>query len=104
VEVRRTAVYKAKVTSKGQITIPAEVREAMGLKPGEKVVFLPGPGGAFTVRRIGSIMELEGCLAGLGLDLPKSDEELNEIIRRRALELDEATKSGARRGSESEAA
>ncbi|MFT4049524.1 MAG: AbrB/MazE/SpoVT family DNA-binding domain-containing protein [Solirubrobacterales bacterium] len=29
----------AKVTSKGQITIPIQVREALGLKPGDSVVF-----------------------------------------------------------------
>lgn len=88
-------MHKAKVTSKGQITIPAEVREAMGLKPGEKVVFLPGTDGAFTMRRVGSIMELFGCLAHLGLDVPKSDEEMSREIGRYLVELDEATKSGA---------
>jgi AbrB family looped-hinge helix DNA binding protein len=31
----------ATVTSKGQITIPVEVREALKLKPGEKVIFFP---------------------------------------------------------------
>lgn len=30
----------AKVTSKGQITIPAEIRRKMGLKTGDKVLFL----------------------------------------------------------------
>lgn len=35
------AVMKlAKVTSKGQITIPAEIRRKMGLKTGDKVLFL----------------------------------------------------------------
>jgi AbrB family looped-hinge helix DNA binding protein len=29
----------ATVTSKGQITIPAEVRKALGLRPGDRVVF-----------------------------------------------------------------
>ena len=28
--------YLAKVTSKGQITIPAEVRQMLALKPGDK--------------------------------------------------------------------
>ena len=30
----------AKVTSKGQITIPAEIRRKMGLKTGDKVLFV----------------------------------------------------------------
>jgi AbrB family looped-hinge helix DNA binding protein len=30
---------RAKVTSKGQVTIPASVREALGLREGDEVVF-----------------------------------------------------------------
>jgi AbrB family looped-hinge helix DNA binding protein len=30
----------SKITSKGQVTIPAEIRETMGLTPGTDVVFL----------------------------------------------------------------
>lgn len=29
----------ARMTSKGQITVPKEVREALGLKPGDSVLF-----------------------------------------------------------------
>lgn len=32
---------EAKLTSKGQITIPKTIRMALGLKVGEKVVFIP---------------------------------------------------------------
>lgn len=95
-------MHKAKMTSKGQITLPVEVRNAMGLKPGEKVIFFEGPDGAFTMRRVGSILELEGCLAGV--DAPRSDAEMNQMLGQRALELDEATRSGAQRISGSEAA
>lgn len=95
-------MYKAKLTSKGQITLPLEVRNAMGLKAGEKVVFFGGQEGEFIVRRVGSIMELEGCLAGI--DVARTDEEMNELLHQHAVELDEATKSGARPVSGSEAA
>ncbi len=81
----------ATVTSKGQITIPVEVREALKLKPGEKVKFFAGENGEFIVRRVGSIMEMAGCLAGL--NLPKTDAEMNQLLVDYAAELDEATKS-----------
>lgn len=42
----RRVVRKARLTSKGQITIPAEVREALGLRQGDTIVFDVGPGGA----------------------------------------------------------
>ena len=31
--------YVATVTQKGQVTIPSELRRALGLKPGDKVAF-----------------------------------------------------------------
>ncbi len=93
---------KAKITSKGQITIPVEVREAMGLKAGEKVAFFPGENGEYSIRRVGSVLDLEGCLAGVGV--PQSDEEMNELLQQHAFELDEGSKSGTRRASDSEAA
>ena len=95
-------MHKAKVTSKGQITIPADVRAAMGLKPGERVVFWGGENGEFIVRRVGSILDLEGCLAGF--EAPKTDAEINELLAAHAAELDEATKSNARTMPNGEAA
>jgi len=93
----------ATVTSKGQITIPVEVREALGLKSGTKVMFFPNAEGDFVLRaRTGSIMDLRGCLAGL--DVPKTDAEMNEIIQQRAFDLDEASKSGAKQVSREDAA
>jgi antitoxin PrlF len=97
-------MFKAKVTSKGQITIPQEVRDALGVKPGEKVAFLPGLEGEFRLRRVGSIDELYGCLAGYGGDAPKTNRELNELMASYAVERDEAAKSGAQKQSDGEAA
>lgn len=96
-------MFEAKVTSKGQITLPAEIRKTMGIEPGSKVIFFQDAEGDFIMRaRTGSIMDLRGCLAGF--DVPKTDEEMNELIHRHALELDEATKTNARRISDGEAA
>lgn len=93
----------ATVTSKGQITIPSQVREAMGLRPGAKVMFFPNAEGDFVLHvRTGSIMDLRGCLAGC--EVPKTDAEMNEMLHQRALELDEATKSGAPQASKEDAA
>lgn len=54
---------EATVTSKGQITIPAEVRKAMGLEPGERVVFSRLDDGTTVMRaKTRSIRELKGLL------------------------------------------
>jgi antitoxin PrlF len=38
--MRRTPVKRqARITSKGQITVPYEVRRAMGVRPGDKLEF-----------------------------------------------------------------
>lgn len=39
-----------RITEKGQVTIPVEVREKMGLKPGDEVEFLMDSRGARVVR------------------------------------------------------
>ena len=36
-----TGVYRARITSKGQVTIPAAVREQVGLQPGDEIAFEP---------------------------------------------------------------
>jgi antitoxin PrlF len=42
---------EAKITSKGQITVPKAVRHALGLRPGDKVVF-EQEGGEICVRPV----------------------------------------------------
>ena len=41
---------EAAVTSKGQITIPAEIRRRMGIKPQDRVVFTVLPNGTTVMR------------------------------------------------------
>jgi antitoxin PrlF len=80
-------VYKAKLTSKGQITIPAALRRAMGLKAGGRVAFFEGEDGEFILRRVKSIMELRGCLAGLAppMTVEDMDKTIGETVTREYL-------------------
>jgi AbrB family looped-hinge helix DNA binding protein len=69
----------ATVTSKGQITIPVEVRKALRLEPGTKIQFFAGENGEYFFRpRTGSIRDLEGCVPKL--DHIVTIEEMNEGI------------------------
>src|SRR5438874_12859463 len=36
-----TGVYRARITSKGQVTIPSAVREELGLRAGDEITFEP---------------------------------------------------------------
>ncbi len=53
----------ATVTSKGQITIPAEVRRSLGLKSGSRVDFVRMDSGAYElVPTTESVTSLKGCI------------------------------------------
>lgn len=43
---------KAKVTSKGQVTIPKEVRERLGLRPGDAIEFVEDRRGFRVQKRV----------------------------------------------------
>jgi antitoxin PrlF len=69
----------ASVTSKGQITIPIEVREDLGLKTGDRVSFIKDEKGEYIFRpKTGSIMSLKGMFKWAGR--PVTIEEMNEGI------------------------
>ena len=69
----------AAITSKGQITIPAEVRKKLGLKPGDRVRFIEGENGEYILKpKAGSIMDMEGCVPWTGK--PIAIEEMNATI------------------------
>jgi AbrB family looped-hinge helix DNA binding protein len=54
---------EAAVTSKGQITIPADVRRAMRLRPQDRVVFTLLPDGTTVMRaKTRTLRELAGSL------------------------------------------
>jgi antitoxin PrlF len=76
---------QATVTSKGQITIPKEIRDALRLKPGDQVDFVLGADGIVRLRPVTrSIMELMGILKWDGP--PVSVEQMNESIRQAVVE------------------
>ncbi len=54
---------EATVTSKGQVTIPADIRRALGLSTGERVIFTRLDDGTTVMRaKTRSVLELKGLL------------------------------------------
>jgi len=75
----------AAVTSKGQITIPIEVREELGLKAGDRIEFVKSEEGKFFIQpKKGSIMNLRGMFKWTGP--PVTIEEMNEAIAAHVVE------------------
>jgi AbrB family looped-hinge helix DNA binding protein len=74
----------AKVTSKGQVTIPLEIRKKLGIKNGDKVLFLEDAGRIYMVNSsMNALHEAQQAFAGdaerLGL---KNDEDVMKMIKK----------------------
>lgn len=79
----------AKVSSKGQITIPAEIRKKLNLKEGDKVLFLEEDGkiillnaGYVAIKEAQKAMEQEAEKVGL-----KNEEDVIELTKEVRKEL-----------------
>lgn len=91
----------SRVTRKGQVTIPREVRETLGIAPGDSVEIV-SEGNRAVLSKSRGWLELFGELAAetKGLDL----EELRALaagawVERAARQLQDSPKSQAERGS-----
>ncbi|MGA3159594.1 MAG: AbrB/MazE/SpoVT family DNA-binding domain-containing protein [Terracidiphilus sp.] len=63
----------------GQITIPAKVREDLGLKAGDRLWFFKGENGEYILKvKTGSIQDVKGMWKWTGK--PATIEEMNETI------------------------
>lgn len=73
----------ATMTSKGQVTIPAEVRQRMGLASGDRIEFVELGSGEFAIKpAIDDVRSLKGALRQP--HKPVSVDDMNSAIRKRA--------------------
>jgi AbrB family looped-hinge helix DNA binding protein len=72
----------ATMTSKGQVTIPAEVRQRMGLASGDRIEFVELANGEFAIKpAIDDVRLLKGALRKP--QKPVSVDDMNAAIRKR---------------------
>jgi len=87
---------QAKVSSRGQITIPAEIRHELQIKPSDTINFLRTVHGDYLIQRhTGSIMDLKGILKRMGYVIERTVtlEEMDEGIAEHVSEMDRRTLS-----------
>lgn len=73
------STVSAKVTSKGQITLPAKLRRELGIRPGDSLEFRRNAQGHVEImRRGGGLADLKGILK---TDLVLTDEEIAAASR-----------------------
>jgi AbrB family looped-hinge helix DNA binding protein len=68
----------ARVTSKGQITVPKAVREALGIEEGDQVVFRV-QGNRAVLARTPDFLDLAGTIS---VPAPERNTTWDEVIRR----------------------
>jgi antitoxin PrlF len=75
----------AKITAKGQLTVPKEIREALGVKPGDFFLFHVEEGKAVMYPVKGSLLDLRGSLKPKNVpeDLEKVREQVKKKVARR---------------------
>jgi len=75
----------SRVTSKGQVTIPKEIRDSYGLLPGAEVEFIPDDGGDVRVRKVADTKsrgaELIAHLRESGKSFTMTTEEVMRLTR-----------------------
>jgi AbrB family looped-hinge helix DNA binding protein len=69
------------LTSKGQVTIPVEIRRRLGLRPGDHVGFVLRDGDVHLVRQE---RRVEAAFGLCKADVSLTTEEMDDVIRQRA--------------------
>lgn len=71
---------EAKVTTKGQLTLPVEVRRRLGVKPGDRLAFEQTAEG-FTVRVVRQAPDLSPFVGRFRVGKGKSAQDVNRWLR-----------------------
>jgi bifunctional DNA-binding transcriptional regulator/antitoxin component of YhaV-PrlF toxin-antitoxin module len=73
-------MQRSTLTSKGQTTVPKQVREALHLMPNQKMLWDILPDGTVKVRSQPSVLDFMGCLK-TDVEFPGLEEERNAMIK-----------------------
>ncbi len=74
----------ARLSSKGQVTVPKKIREMLGVKPGQKIAFVAHGDKIEVIAVHGDLMTLAGILKVKGPQDFKSirEQTMKEVTRR----------------------
>ena len=76
---RITSQKTSSVSPKGQVTIPAEIRAALGVRPRDRVAFEVREGGVLIRPARGQLGSLYRSVPAL--EKPMSDKEMTQIVQ-----------------------
>jgi AbrB family looped-hinge helix DNA binding protein len=88
---------EAKITSKGQITLPLRVRQRLNVGPGDSVMFVEGNDGKIVVRgKSGTLGDMRGMLRG-SARLPSAETIERWVSEARSRSWPKSSKQPGRR-------
>ena len=73
----------AKISSNGQITVPAEIRRLLGLKSGDKILFIQNNSGDIVLYNASAnaIKKAQAAFSGAAKDMGlNSDEDVQALV------------------------
>ena len=72
----------AKVTAKGQVTIPIEIRKKLGIKNGDKILFVEESGRIYMMNTtMDALREAQRAIAGEAERLGLKDDDVMTMIK-----------------------
>ena len=74
-------ILRARVTSKGQVTLPKRLRQSLGIHEGDHVEFAVESGRKASFSRLKTPGSSSGVMKHLAKEKPVSIEEMDEAIR-----------------------
>ena len=69
----------SKVTAKGQTTIPKEIRAQLGIKAGDRVIFLVRDGEVVLRPVKGTLLDLRGSIKPR--EIPEDLDKIREVVK-----------------------
>jgi len=86
--------FKLTVSTKGQVTLPAEVREKLGIETGTKLMLVLDDAGTVRIRKSLTLGELAGSMAHIGqaMDRPLTQEDIDDAITQAMTEQEERSR------------
>ncbi len=91
---------RARLTSQGQITVPKAIRDAIGIRPGDEVEFVPrGRDLVIKVRPRRSVLDFAGMASDSVAGIPLTAAEMDALIDRAMSDAAVASEMKVRRAS-----
>lgn len=79
-------VSVAKISTRGQVAIPKEIRRKLSIKEGDTIIFEERDEGIY-IRRVKNFLDMQGSLPSLKLTIEKIKDKAMEEMAKEAIDV-----------------